>query len=211
MSSDLGSAPVPPLRADDHVRGAAGDPLVIVYGDFTCPHCAVAQERLRDAPLRVVFRHFALRAKHPRAVALAYAAEAAARQGAFWPFHDSLYADQGRIDDPHLWERCARLGLDLDRFEADRRGDPAVATACAATCARPARRRRRDADAVRRATPGVPGARRGFPGSAASDGAGVIAAAVEWSPSDTKSQNKRCAGESDDRGQKGSHHMSSAT
>ena len=34
---------------------------------------------------------------------------------------DSLYADRGRVDDPHLWERAERLGLDLDRFEADRR------------------------------------------------------------------------------------------
>ena len=75
---------------------------------------------------RVVFRHFALKAKHERAVALAQAAEAAARQGAFWAFHDALYADQGRLDDPHLWARCETLGLDLERFEADRR-DPAIA------------------------------------------------------------------------------------
>jgi 2-hydroxychromene-2-carboxylate isomerase len=34
---------------------------------------------------------------------------------------DSLYADRGRVDDPHLWERARRLGLDLERFEADRR------------------------------------------------------------------------------------------
>ena len=52
---------------------------------------------------------------------LAHAAEAAALQGAFWEMHDSLYADQGRLDDPHLWERCRRLGLDLERFERDRR------------------------------------------------------------------------------------------
>jgi len=40
---------------------------------------------------------------------------------------DSLYADRGRVDDPHLWERAKALGLDLKRFEADRRSD-AVAT-----------------------------------------------------------------------------------
>ena len=74
----------------------------------------------------MVFRHFALKAKHERAVALAQAAEAAARQGAFWAFHDALYADQGRIDDPHLWAHCETLGLDLDRFQADRR-DAAIA------------------------------------------------------------------------------------
>jgi predicted DsbA family dithiol-disulfide isomerase len=37
--------------------------------------------------------------------------------------HDSLYADQGRLDDPHLWRRAQELGLDLERFDADRRGD----------------------------------------------------------------------------------------
>ena len=118
--TDLTSAPVPPLRGDDHVRGE-GDALVLFYGDFACPRCAVAHERLQRLPVRVAFRHFALRAKHVRAVPLAHAAEAAAAQGRFWPFADALYADQGRLEDPHLWARCEALGLDLERFEADRR------------------------------------------------------------------------------------------
>jgi protein-disulfide isomerase len=101
-----------------------------MYADFACPYCAVAHVRLAEArehtPLRVAFRHFALRAKHPRAPALAAAAEAAARQGAFWPMHDALYADQGRQDDPHLWALAERLGLVVARFDADRRGDAAA-------------------------------------------------------------------------------------
>jgi protein-disulfide isomerase len=124
--TDLRSAPVPPVRDDDHVRGPADAPATFFYADFTCPRCAVEAQRLAEAGARVVFRHFALKARHPRAVALAHAADAAGRQGAFWELHDSLYADQGHIDDPHLWERCEALGLDLDRFEADRR-DPALA------------------------------------------------------------------------------------
>lgn len=124
--TDLRSAPVPGRRPDDHVRGPAGTPLVVVYADFTCPRCAVAWARLRDAPVQVVFRHFALQSKHPRAVPLAVATEAAARQGAFWELHDRLYADQGRQDDPHLWAHVEALGLDLERFERDRR-DPASA------------------------------------------------------------------------------------
>jgi len=122
--ADLTSAPVPALRPEDHVRGDAADPaLTVMYADFSCPRCAVAALQLRDAGAPVAFRHFALKARHPRAVALAYAAEAAGLQGAFWPFHDGLFADQGHIDDPHLWDRCRALGLDLDRFEADRRSD----------------------------------------------------------------------------------------
>lgn len=76
--------------------------------------------------MRRVFRHFPVASKHPRARALAAAAEAAAMQGRFWEMHDSLYADQGHLDDPHLWRRAERIGLDLDRFEADRRGEAAA-------------------------------------------------------------------------------------
>jgi protein-disulfide isomerase len=125
--SDLESAPPPALRADDHVRGPEDGPLVVVYADFTCPHCAVARQWLQAAPVRTVFRHFALKAKHPRAVPAALAAEAAALQGAFWPFHDALYDDQGRMDDPHLWARARDLGLDVERLDADRRSDEVVA------------------------------------------------------------------------------------
>jgi protein-disulfide isomerase len=143
--TDLRSAPVPGLRTDDHVRGPEDAPLVLFYGDFACPKCAVAHLRLRDASVRVAFRHFALKAKHPRALALAQAAEAAAGQGAFWAFADSLYGDQGRLEDPHLWARCEALGLDVDRFERDRRG-PDVA----------ARVRRDVTDALRAGATGTP-------------------------------------------------------
>ena len=37
--------------------------------------------------------------------------------------HDALFADQGRLEDPHLWARADRLGLDVPRFDADRRSD----------------------------------------------------------------------------------------
>ncbi len=119
--TDLRSAPPPPLTACDHVRGEDGRPLVIIYADFTCPRCALAAARLAGQALRVAFRHFALRAKDRRALPVALAAEAAAEQGRFWEMHDALYADPGHLDDPHLWERAERLGLDLVRFEADRR------------------------------------------------------------------------------------------
>ena len=41
--------------------------------------------------------------------------------------HDALFADQGHLDPPHLWERARRLGLDLERFETDRRSDEVAA------------------------------------------------------------------------------------
>ncbi len=114
---------MPALAEDDHVRGDG--PLVVEYADLECPYCAQTHFLIRDLPIRRVFRHFPMVSKHPRARVLAFAAEAAARQGRFWDFHDSLMADQGRLDDPHLWERCRSLGIDLGRFEADRRDEAA--------------------------------------------------------------------------------------
>jgi protein-disulfide isomerase len=117
---ELTSAPIPPLGPEDHVRGE-GDGGVIVYADLGCPHCAAEWGRINERFGRIAFRHFPVASKHPRAPALHAAAEAAGRQGAFFEMVDSLYADRARVDDPHLWERVERLGLDLERFEADRR------------------------------------------------------------------------------------------
>jgi protein-disulfide isomerase len=119
----LGSAPVPEPDADDHVRGPDDAALVIEYADFECPYCAAVNLRLADLKLRRVFRHFPVSSSHPRAWPAACAAEAAGRQGRFWEMHDLLFADQGRLEDPHLWERARRLALDLDRFETDRRDE----------------------------------------------------------------------------------------
>jgi protein-disulfide isomerase len=114
------SAPPEPA-GDDHVRGSGA--LVIEYADLECPYCAKAHVLLRELPLRRVFRHFPVVSKHPRARVLAHAAEAGGLQGRFWEMHDSLLEDQGHLDDPHLWERARRFGVDLERFEADRRSD----------------------------------------------------------------------------------------
>jgi protein-disulfide isomerase len=101
------------------VRGA-GEGL-IVYADLGCPHCASAWAEIAARPGRIAFRHFPVASKHPRSPALHAAAEAAGAQGRFFEMVDLLYADRGHVDDPHLWERAERLGLDLERFERDRR------------------------------------------------------------------------------------------
>jgi protein-disulfide isomerase len=123
----LRSAPLPDPRPDDHLDGPPERPLAIVYADYECPYCALLEQRLRETGARRIFRHFPVRSKHPRAWAAACAAEAAALQGRFWEMHAALFADQGRLEDPHLWERAERLGLDVDRFDADRRAAATVA------------------------------------------------------------------------------------
>ena len=100
---------VPPIGPGDHVRGAGprGDRL-------PRPRLPALRRRLARGSatleLRLCVRHFPIASKRPRSPALHAAAEAAARQrqDAFWAMVDSIYADHGHIDDPHLWERVER-------------------------------------------------------------------------------------------------------
>jgi protein-disulfide isomerase len=125
--TDLRSAPLPPVTGSDHVRGPAGAPLIVEYASFECHFCRMAHLRLDPLALRRAFRHFPVKSKHPRAWPAACAAEAAGLQGRFWDFHDSLYADQARLEDPHLWARAEALGLDVGRFDSDRRSESVAA------------------------------------------------------------------------------------
>ncbi|WP_210493357.1 DsbA family protein [Patulibacter sp. SYSU D01012] len=109
------------------MSGPQGGPHVLLYGDATCPRCQQAVLRLRAAPVRLEWRHLVLRARGPRPRALAGALEAAGRQGAFWPVLDALVAEPGRTEDPDLWALARRLGLDVQRFDADRRDEATTA------------------------------------------------------------------------------------
>jgi protein-disulfide isomerase len=114
-----------PVHEGDHVRGPAEAELVLVmYADFECPYCAASQgilrrveERLGDR-LRLVFRHFPLDWIHPHALHAAYAAEAAAAQGAFWEMHDALFSARGRLEDADLVAHAEALGLDATAVDA---------------------------------------------------------------------------------------------
>jgi protein-disulfide isomerase len=102
-------------------------PELIVYADLGCPHCASAWAEISQREATIVFRHFPVATKHPRAPVLHAAAEAAGLQGRFFEMVDSLYGDRAHVDDPHLWQRAEDLGLDLGCFEADRRSAGVIA------------------------------------------------------------------------------------
>lgn len=68
--------------------------------------------------MRLVFKNLPL-AIHPKSPDAHRAAEAAHRQGKFWPMHDRIFANQGSMD-VETYRRYAReLELDLKRFERD--------------------------------------------------------------------------------------------
>ena len=58
---------------------------------------------------------------HPNAQLAAEAAEAAARQGAFWEMHDLLMDHQGALTARDLIEYASSIGLDTEKFAADLR------------------------------------------------------------------------------------------
>ena len=126
MKPDLAA---PPDTAD-HRRGVTGGRRLVVYGDFECPYTAAAMREIGrllegGAEFEVVFRHFPLREIHSHAQAAAEAAEAAARQDRFWEMHDLLFRNQQRLEPADLRRYAERLGLDLERFDADIL-DPAI-------------------------------------------------------------------------------------
>ncbi|MCX6390510.1 MAG: thioredoxin domain-containing protein [Solirubrobacterales bacterium] len=107
----------------DRLSGPAEAPPIILYADYECPQCGLAYSRLRAAGVNLGVRHFPVTSKHRLAWGAAAAAEAAALQGKFWEMSDSLFAEQGKLDPPHLWSRAHELKLDFDRFERDRTSD----------------------------------------------------------------------------------------
>lgn len=111
----------------DHALGPPEAPVTLIeYGDFECPFCGMAYPNVREIrhrlgdQLRFVYRHFP-RPEHAHAKHAAEAAECAAAQGEdkFWAMHDMLFEHQQALDDAHLREYAADIGLDLRRFSED--------------------------------------------------------------------------------------------
>jgi len=85
-------------------KGSPTAPITVYeMSDFQCPYCrsfaletfrALEQEYISSGKVRWVFVNFPLTSVHANAVAAAGTALCAARQDAFWPVHDLLYAHQ---------------------------------------------------------------------------------------------------------------------
>jgi protein-disulfide isomerase len=153
---DDGAAPVADVRqeggtgqpADTQARRIAGDPLaqgdvdapvvLVMWEDFQCPFCAkFAQETepvlvdrfVEDGILRLEWRDFPYFGE--QSVEAARAARAAGEQGAFWEFHDAVYAlgfppNSGQLTDDVLIGLARDLDLDVERFTATMQSQPVL-------------------------------------------------------------------------------------
>ena len=111
-----------PITKSDHVRGPESAPITLVeYGDYECPHCALAHpivDRVQlyfSGRMRFAFRHFPMTEVHPHAEIAAESAEFAGAAGLFWDMHDdmhdALFANQSRLSLPTIFLIAEQLGL----------------------------------------------------------------------------------------------------
>jgi len=101
--------------------GSAHPDLTIVeYYDYNCGYCraslpAIAQLLASDPKLRIVFREFPVLAES--SATAARMSLAAAEQGKFKPFHDSLYAG-GQVTDQSIAAAAKIAGVDTAKAAA---------------------------------------------------------------------------------------------
>lgn len=103
--------------------GAERAPVVIVeFSDFQCSYCKSAQAALKRVlqdyrgRVKLIFKHLPLTDTHPQAMPAAQAAFCAGRQGAFWQFHDALFASENLS--PEAFDgMAARLNLNSAEFK----------------------------------------------------------------------------------------------
>jgi len=132
------SAPVaqPDVPAEWIDRTSLGSPeaLVVVqlWEDFLCPSCQdfsrtikpqIVEEYVKTGQVRLEFHHFPLQQHAPGSFMAALAAECAADQNLFWPYHDKAFQvisveQQGGATFEKLSEFAATAGLDVAKFQA---------------------------------------------------------------------------------------------
>lgn len=117
------------VPVDDRPAKGSEEALVTIveFSDFECPYCRKVLPSLTQIEeeygdkVRVVFRQQPL-PFHKNAKPAALAALAAHRQGKFWEMHDALFAnaEKKQLNDQAYVELAKQLGLDVDKFNADR-------------------------------------------------------------------------------------------
>ncbi len=147
--ADIVAAPALPagIATDGMTMGAADAPVHIVeWGDYQCPACGIlarsiepqlVSEYIAPGKASFEFRNFAFLGEESQRAASA--AVCAAQQDAFWPFHDTLYANQhgenqGAFSDERLRAMAEKLGLEMAAFNTCL-DDPATANTVAASTA----------------------------------------------------------------------------
>ena len=109
-----------------------GDPkarvAIVEYSDFQCPTCARVEPTIRQfldlykGKIRFIYKYFPLK-MHPNALPAARAADCAADQKQFWPYHNRLFETQmswSTLPNPttSFMAIAGEVKLDIPKFAA---------------------------------------------------------------------------------------------
>jgi protein-disulfide isomerase len=108
--------------------GASDAPVTIVeFTDYQCPYCRqfesttfaeLRKKYIDTGKVRFVVRDFPLVEMHPDAMQAAEAAHCAGDQEKFWPLHDALFSDAGKLEKNGLMDSAESLKLDMGVFRS---------------------------------------------------------------------------------------------
>lgn len=139
QGNNVPQAPAPTVLTEDQIEKIANDgnpptlgksnaPVTIVeFSDLQCPFCKqfadatfgqIKSEYVDSGKVRIVYRHYPLRAIHPDAANAGMAAECANEQGKFWEFHDEVYKNQTALSLDSLKKYATNIGLNKSRFDS---------------------------------------------------------------------------------------------
>ncbi len=99
--------------------------MLVVFSDFQCPFSkrgadtVHALQQKYGSNLMYVYKNLPL-PFHPEAMPAAKAALAAGKQGKFYEFHDKLFEKQAEIGEALYVQIAKDLGLNVEKFNADR-------------------------------------------------------------------------------------------
>ena len=113
------------VTEDGRIRGHADAPITLIeYSDFTCGYCVkffqetwprLQAKYIDTGKVRFVYRDYP-RADQGIGVEAAVAARCAGAQGRYWPMHDRLFSEQGRLDSGSFKGYAKVIGLDQTAF-----------------------------------------------------------------------------------------------
>ena len=117
------------IENNDPVLGSPDAEISILeFSDFQCPACKMAHtgpladfknsDYFKDGDVNLVFKQFPLSSIHPFAQNAAEASLCAQDQGMFWEYHDTIFLNQGALDDASLKTYATQLGLDTGAFNS---------------------------------------------------------------------------------------------
>ena len=120
------------IEGDPMAAGPADAPVsVVVYSDYSCPYCQswshdtqpTVETYAQRGEVRLEWRDVSIRGEESTRAATA--AAAAAQQGAYWEYHEALFADMSARSEDQLVELARDLDLDVEQF-TDHLTDPNV-------------------------------------------------------------------------------------